>query len=104
LTIAKALQLHVQTATLRNLSECCYINIYMFQVVNNSDVILEVLDARDPLGTRCLTVEREVLRNPGKRLVIVLNKAGKGLFLFIFSFLCPTIDLLSHNILVHFPV
>ena len=45
------------------------------RVVRASDVVVQVLDARDPLGCRCLDVERFVLRsNPNTKIVLLLNK------------------------------
>ncbi|KRZ27042.1 Guanine nucleotide-binding protein-like 3 -like protein, partial [Trichinella pseudospiralis] len=43
------------------------------KVIKRADVILEVLDARDPLGCRSSDVENMVLEK-GKRLFLVLNK------------------------------
>lgn len=43
------------------------------QVVHAADVVLEVVDARDPLGTRCKQVI-ESAQDHGKKLVVVLNK------------------------------
>lgn len=47
------------------------------KVVEVADVVLQVLDARDPLGSRCREVEEAVVAGgrAGKRLVLVLNKA-----------------------------
>lgn len=46
------------------------------KVLESSDVILEVLDARDPIGCRCYEAERAIVAASGgsKRIVLVLNK------------------------------
>ncbi|KAF7152608.1 hypothetical protein RHSIM_Rhsim01G0256500 [Rhododendron simsii] len=47
----------------------------LVKVIDASDVIVEVLDARDPLGTRCVDMERMVLKSGAdKHLVLLLNK------------------------------
>lgn len=51
----------------------------LHKVIDESDIIVLVLDARDPEGCRSRLVEEEVRRreHEGKRLVFVLNKIGK---------------------------
>lgn len=47
----------------------------LYKVVDSSDVVLHILDARDPLGTRCRSVEKYIQEEaPHKHLVFVLNK------------------------------
>lgn len=49
----------------------------LVKVIEASDVIVEVLDARDPLGTRCIDMEKMVMKaDPSKRIVLLLNKIG----------------------------
>ncbi|CAL8336137.1 unnamed protein product [Merluccius merluccius] len=45
------------------------------KIIDQADVVLEVLDARDPLGYRCPQLEEAVLTRPGnKKLLLVLTK------------------------------
>jgi nuclear GTP-binding protein len=45
------------------------------QVVDSSDVIIQVLDARDPMGTRSPYLESHVRKNAGhKHMILLLNK------------------------------
>ncbi|KAL1938047.1 hypothetical protein VTO73DRAFT_12058 [Trametes versicolor] len=48
----------------------------LHKVIDESDIVILVLDARDPEGCRSRLVEEEVRRreSEGKKLVIVLNK------------------------------
>lgn len=47
----------------------------LYRVIDSSDVVVQVLDARDPIGTRCLAVEKYLKEEaPHKHLVYVLNK------------------------------
>lgn len=53
----------------------------LVKVIEASDVILEVLDARDPLGTRCVDMEKMVIKSgTDKHLVLLLNKIGMHSF------------------------
>ncbi|KAL7954905.1 GTP-binding protein [Trichoderma compactum] len=47
----------------------------LYKVIDSSDVIIHVLDARDPVGTRCRSVEKYLKDEaPHKHLIFVLNK------------------------------
>jgi nuclear GTP-binding protein len=47
----------------------------LYKVIDSSDVVIHVLDARDPLGTRCTSVEQYIKKEaPHKHLIFVLNK------------------------------
>lgn len=47
---------------------------HLKDVVEACDVLIYVLDARNPAGTRSKKVEETVLANPNKRLIFALNK------------------------------
>lgn len=51
-------------------------NSYFNELVTSADVILYVLDARDPLGTRSRSIERQIMAadSGSKRLILILNK------------------------------
>lgn len=47
----------------------------LYKVIDSSDVIINVLDARNPLGTRTHTLEEHIKKNcSSKHFVFVLNK------------------------------
>ena len=47
----------------------------LLKVIDASDVLCEILDARDPLGTRCSYLENFVKKNcPHKHIIYILNK------------------------------
>ena len=47
----------------------------LYKVIDSSDVIINVLDARNPLGTRTNMLEEHIKKNcPTKHFVFVLNK------------------------------
>lgn len=46
------------------------------KVLDTADIILEVVDARDPMGCRCLEIEKRIqaMADNSKKLVLVINK------------------------------
>ena len=46
-----------------------------YQVIDSSDVLIQTLDARDPMGTRSKFIENYLKKEkPHKHLIFVLNK------------------------------
>ncbi|KAK5987338.1 Nuclear GTP-binding protein NUG1 [Cladobotryum mycophilum] len=64
------------------------------QVVDEADVVLYVLDARDPEGTRSREVERSVMAaaSGGKRLILILNKVLRDWLVYLRRYF-PTLPL-----------
>ena len=63
--------------------------MYWLQVVDAADVVLEVLDARDPLGSRCQELESAVLASAtNKKLVLLLNKIGMCVCGWVYKHTC----------------
>ncbi|CAL0326567.1 unnamed protein product [Lupinus luteus] len=47
----------------------------LYKVIDSSDVVVQVLDARDPQGTRCYHLEKHLKENcTHKHMVLLLNK------------------------------
>jgi nuclear GTP-binding protein len=73
---------------------------HMQAVLDDADVLLQVLDARDPLACRSVQIER-LVADKGKKLLFVLNKIGTlppasfalvrtlNIFLFVRVDACP---------------
>jgi nuclear GTP-binding protein len=65
----------------------------LYKVIDSSDVVIHVLDARDPEGTRCRSVEKYIQEEAAhKHLLFVLNKCD----------LVPTSVAVSHFPFYHF--
>ena len=79
----------------------------LYKVIDSSDVVIHVLDARDPLGTRCRSVEKYIKEEaPHKHLIFVLNKCdlvptgvAVSLFSRLFSLPC---SIVKSRHLLHF--
>ena len=47
----------------------------LYKVIDSSDVVIYVLDARNPMGTRTFTLEEHIKKNcPAKHFVFLMNK------------------------------
>ena len=49
---------------------------HLAAVLDKADVVIEVLDARDPLAHRSSALEARVKSKEGQKLLLVLNKIG----------------------------
>lgn len=47
----------------------------MQHIIENADILLEILDAWDPLGCWCRNLEQNFIKfSPEKKIILVLNK------------------------------
>jgi len=67
----------VESSAKRDTSRKAYTREFK-KVIEQADVILYILDARDPESTRSREIEKSILESPNgqKQLVLILNKIG----------------------------
>ncbi len=64
---------HIEPIYFKGTSRRIYGELY--KVIDSSDVILHILDARDPLGTLCESVLEYVRKEKAhKQVVLIINK------------------------------
>lgn len=77
----------------------------LYKVIDSADVILHALDARDPEGTRCRSIEKYIKEEaPHKHLIFVLNKCDlvpTGVAV-SYCFLYRSIPLVAFAVLLRF--
>lgn len=88
----------------------------LYKVLDSSDVVIHVLDARDPMGTRCKPVVEFLKKEKAhKQLIYVLNKvdlvptwvtvSASDVFAFVFlSLVFPPFPSFRRSIRPHTPV
>ncbi len=86
----------------------CRIWNELYKVIDSSDVVIHVLDARDPQGTRCRSVESYIKTEaPHKHLLFVLNKCDlvpTSVAVSTLSATCPIMSpLLSQDAFLQYP-
>jgi len=47
------------------------------KLIETADIVIQVLDARDPIGTRVQQIEDMVTKDSKKQMIFLLNKVGK---------------------------
>ncbi len=82
----------------------------LYKVIDSSDVVIHVLDARDPLGTRCRSVEKYIKDEaPHKHLIFVLNKcdlvptgvAVSTIFPYCIFYIVAFLSIVKSRLLLH---
>ena len=64
------------------------------KVIDAADVLIEVLDARDPLGSRCPQVEEMIVNSGKNKKLVICNEAGLDPCLSPTESKFPNLDLL----------
>ena len=76
-TIVDAMEVEYEESAKKDISRKAY-NKEFKKVVEQADVILYILDARDPDSTRSKEIEQMIRESPNgeKQLILILNKIG----------------------------